>query len=744
MTEFEKIQNALLDLGWTMERGNGDHIKFTKENSPRRIIVSMSVGMEARALKNTYAEIRRIEPRFPLGRQAHMLPSEDGGADDYSIPADVPEWMYPDKPVRWTAPENRDWSKLMEEHSVMNRKYVVTDYQKTDDGTMAVIRDVHDPGTEPFAVFINELDMWAVCKCSQCHKEFPKNWLVTNDDGQLYCEDCIELLNLEKELEMETTPVEVKKEKRPVDNLAEQFPELKPIVEMLDSINAEIKTMPPEVFEERIAAVAAAVVDLPAKTKKTLIKEYSFAAAYLVPTVVQPSVPEEKVETITPAKAWNRAKDMFMVFAEERFRTDPEYMKLDEKGKIDYIQDKRAKINRCTFESSPLRNKKQKRKVVGTIATISVKDPDMAVLIYQFYDFITFELKYAFPDNPVFLLIHCPKAGIRQYTVDCDMDYEDNFNLLRENLPKSELTFLSRAGYNLMLPDYTTTQYVIVTDCIDAGICKKDEWGGNVVMTYGIKETDPDLFEHTKPIFNLTLKADTVEKPLIDALLEKWKTDFPTDAPVMVYVSRDKGKTVDVLDMTGNYKFPPGIFEEDAGPDENGEDPTLILKINSEWNNDKLGYAFQTFRGDLSENEIVTRITEALLQLATDKPEKEQNIFEQAVWELFYSMDEMYPDEDDEFDLPEPPEGVRIASVRPFAGSDEEILRTEGKVPENNPKNNDTMPNTDFLDAANPTSPDQALAPVSTRNLLKELKRRGVEFENLTITVKKSIDMNEI
>ena len=107
-------------------------------------------------------------------------------------------------------------------------------------------------------------------------------------------------------------------------------------------------------------------------------------------------------------------------------------------------------------------------------------------------------------------------------------------------------------------------------------------------------------------------------------------------------------------------------------------------------------------------------------------------------------MNDMYPDDEEEFELPEPPEGVRIASVRPFTGSDEEILRTNGKVPENNPKINDNMPNTDFLDAANPSSPDQALAPVSTRNLLKELKRRGVEFENLTITVKKSIDMNEI
>ena len=54
------------------------------------------------------------------------------------------------------------------------------------------------------------------------------------------------------------------------------------------------------------------------------------------------------------------------------------------------------------------------------------------------------------------------------------------------------------------------------------------------------------------------------------------------------------------------------------------------------------------------------------------------------------------------------------------------------------------MPQNDILDQFNPQSNYPFLATVSTRDLLKELKARGVSFDNLAITVKKAIDINDI
>ena len=97
MTEYQKIEKELLSLGWRKEHGSGDHIKFIKDDNPTKIVVSISVSTEGRALKNTYAQIRRIEPRFSLGRQKHMLENhgepDEGQGPTQTPPDGVPEWM---------------------------------------------------------------------------------------------------------------------------------------------------------------------------------------------------------------------------------------------------------------------------------------------------------------------------------------------------------------------------------------------------------------------------------------------------------------------------------------------------------------------------------------------------------------------------------------------------------------------------------------------------------------------------
>lgn len=76
MTDYVKIKDELERLGWRGEQANGDHIKFRLEGNPRYIVLSMQVNSSARAFSNMVAQIRRVEPRFSLGRPAGWVPPE--------------------------------------------------------------------------------------------------------------------------------------------------------------------------------------------------------------------------------------------------------------------------------------------------------------------------------------------------------------------------------------------------------------------------------------------------------------------------------------------------------------------------------------------------------------------------------------------------------------------------------------------------------------------------------------------
>ena len=62
---------------------------------------------------------------------------------------------------------------------------------------------------------------------------------------------------------------------------------------------------------------------------------------------------------------------------------------------------------------------------------------------------------------------------------------------------------------------------------------------------------------------------------------------------------------------------------------------------------------------------------------------------------------------------------------------------------ENNEKTS-IMENTSYLDKTNPASPNPDGGKLTTRQLLKELRLRGVNFDNLTITVRQEINLDEI
>ena len=179
MTAYQQIENELMSLGWTAEQGRGDHMKFTKDGGATYpIVVALSLKGNARAVKNTYADIRRVEPNFSLGRPVRKKTSGETGAKEPQ-PAWVPEYLSKGSAVRWTTPEKRDFSKMQDPASIMNCRYIVTDYCKKDDGTILVTICQAEGDHEPFSVNASQLESWELKRCPHCSREFPASLFRT-------------------------------------------------------------------------------------------------------------------------------------------------------------------------------------------------------------------------------------------------------------------------------------------------------------------------------------------------------------------------------------------------------------------------------------------------------------------------------------------------------------------------------------------------------------------------------------
>ena len=65
MTEFQKIQNELISLGWSVQNGRGDHKLFRKAG--KQVSISMSLSSVARNYDNVSARA----PVFRQGKKAN-------------------------------------------------------------------------------------------------------------------------------------------------------------------------------------------------------------------------------------------------------------------------------------------------------------------------------------------------------------------------------------------------------------------------------------------------------------------------------------------------------------------------------------------------------------------------------------------------------------------------------------------------------------------------------------------------
>ena len=704
MTEYQRIENELTRLGWTPQQRNGDHVMFYKPGNPEKIVVTRSVTDRGRALRNSYADIRKVEPLFSLGRQQHMLPSDEEREQEDSIPDDIPEWMLPGKPVRWTAPEKRDWSKLKEKDSVMNRKYTVSGFRETEDGTMAILTDPNTEGdSEPFTVHVDEIDSWLAPACKGCGKNFPASQLTLAKDMNYYCSDCAKVIKTGLKDSRKPEP----ERKSPVEKMAETDPDLKEALDILTKLQ-QGKVQPDEkTLAETYARFNAVYGKLSLKAKKTLGESViTKAFGSLAET------DSEKMKEITPLEAWMRSKELIYeqaVFDMERLGEIYDFEKNEKKPEFDQIK---KNVSKCTYVITKLPDRKYKRRTAANIISVTTPDERTAMAVYRSSGDIISHFHKVLPKYPTFVLLICQKAGIRQYLASLNVqDYDQELSILENNLAESEKRFLGRARLNRQLPPAPIAYEDLKKECERHGMKNSEEAQYAMSLFPDFLRPKGEPFDEAKPIYRFRIlhKGGQTGTGPTD-LRDEWSKDLPADYPLQVdYISKDQPCwTCNNLALTAtNDKS-----ENGTGEDSDGDDGTLLTVSKQDGGKIRI-------EGCGDSKVWVDHMTETFRVIATeDLPASE------AFWKALSSLWEQRGDD------------PKVRSLFEAKAGITESIKTKA--------NDNKMETKNILENTNPGSTDKAAGELTTRQLLLELKARGVQFKDLTITVKKTIDYEEL
>lgn len=206
MTDYEKIEAGLLELGYRAERGKGDHMKFTKEGSRRPITISL--GISGRSYQNAIANIRQVEPDFKLGKNVKSKSRQRADevarglkemTDDDRSCAQRYKFICGGMEVRYTSPEKKDYSRLNDPSALMSHKFLVKELKTVsgrsyvtspDDRVVILNTDL----SQEMTVSPDDIDMWKTRVCPSCGRELPMNLfpfqrLGENPDG-VCCLEC--------------------------------------------------------------------------------------------------------------------------------------------------------------------------------------------------------------------------------------------------------------------------------------------------------------------------------------------------------------------------------------------------------------------------------------------------------------------------------------------------------------------------------------------------------------------------
>lgn len=688
MTEYQKIENELLSLGWEKEQRSGDHIRFTKEGTDQFITVSMSISDKGRALKNTYADIRKAEPRFSLGRQRHMLPADDeeDAAEDAAGTQPLPEglaaWLAPGKRVRWTAPEGRDWTKLDDPGSLTGQQYTVAGYKPTDSGTMVLIRG--GDAEEPFPVKPDELDMWNAQPCSACGKRFPKNLLTTDAAGKYLCPDCAIALVSQAEEKDRLQIHAPKKKSDPVSELLENDPALSEISRCMKELEDIEKATEGNVAEiaakksELIALMKEQYLSLPSRTKKLMRKRFPEITG-------QFEEPEERKPAASLYEAW---KECLTTLYEFHYSMLP--------GSARKQQRKyKAALFASTYTVTRLSGGGKGGS--ANLITVQTKHWDTVLTLWRGSQSVIRQLRPHLPDAPTFLLAACPPAKFRQYAVDYDSDdRRADLETLKALLPEQEHRFLGRVTRNLPL---APSQDIVkpLKEALEAVGCDfTKDTGYNVY--YDVPDPDnADGYETAPSVIRADVIIGSPEAGTFEKACEAIRGADTGPDPVIVTVKDIIGDRDETIDKT------EGKLHTETEGEPGGRRILLHLERDAE--------GTTWIEHDNDTMEVIEALSDALLT------GKFTSLLAKA-----YKRTVIYG------------HSVTIPGLLP--GEDKHKNEKEN--------DNDMNEQNDILELTNPGSEFTSLRDITTRTLLKELILRGVEFNGLTVTVKKTIDPNSI
>lgn len=803
MTEYQKIENELLRLGWTAQQGKGDHIKFRKEGVAKILTVPRSIAAQGRALDNTLAKIRQMEPAFTLGRPAS---GKDAAATDLTqeqidgatLPPGTPPWIHPGASVRWTNPEGRNWALLNDSGALMNQRYIVQIITRSDrpdpNVTIQDANRAHDPFTVPAA----ELDTWKTEDCSECGKTLPENIMLHKNDGTPICQQCLSALA--KAAEKKTLTPE---SNSPYSN--REYTALKQAQDRMHLLSEKYKDVKlgdiPEKERNEMYQEYKKIIDkLPSKMRKEMINSHPELAVIF----------NDSPRTYTPYECWKR----FLTSVIQQ-TTSP-------------LSDQEAKafakrIFTCSYSNTrTLRDKNSGMDV--PVIDITVKSEDIFAFIWAYQDtaFKHFRHLYA-ADDLWCIAIQRPGGEGRQYIVNNyltsnDVKHEEPSPLdivSRLVLDKETEDVLSRTTQDSTLPCYLSAQEAIEDWAREVtGLKKEDDNVAKspfVIDGYrAVREKDIPDFKEAPSYFTFNILYDNINYPadkfqqLCSALDDAKTSTFPF--PVLLHI-RTMEKSAS--NETQRSLLPPDFgkeFDETVPETKERENygckpgQTLLRFIQNDRNNITIGWAKQyddsyirdygnkleaAFEKMLSENTLPTIALRQVLYRLFHSKNPPQIVRTLQDWlglkgygcdigntllsvsieqgkngglaYVIHTLADAHPEENEKcmqqlrnffytylHNKMETENVVQTSLWDVIEYVNEKGESRNDKPTENN--DNDMANENINLDTTNPASSNEAAGKLTTRELLKELKERGVTFQGLEVpvTVRCSVSLDEI
>lgn len=671
----------MLQCGWNVEAGRGDHMKFTKPGIHTIITIARSISDKGRDLQNTLARIRRYEPDF-------WRTSKNGtnGTDKESPEENgLPTWMQPGKKIRWTKPEKRDFTKLDDPGAVMNIAYIV---RKVNPGngentpTMLLISPASDP-VHTFRVEPAEVDAWETAACSDCGMVYPINLLAQESGGAYLCKACA--TSLIKELNEDIQGDEPSAVT--LNPSTRRLPALGALDAILSKYDRNLNL--DAIAEEDLETIKNTLMNLPSKTRKEAMKYFPQFKDFI-------TVQGQK--KLTPYEAWNIFKESYVLSKKPSSPT--------EETRLKNTLAKETAYSHHTLHYNG-----------GKLHVIEITVTDFKY-VYDFWQmtnklYVTFSKAY--PENePVAIRIHCPKEGIRQYfMMPAGEHAREVINDIKELSPEKEQDQFLRADTDTELPSIFDVMES-VSKCIN--LTTGSENNPNYILQCNLalreNERTAEHFETAKPYFEFSLEYNSSavgDKEIRDVIEAIRTLDIEAPFSLVIDSFAKENDTIASFHVFGDYfdkkennaKAKTGDGSETGTQEEEEEygigNGKTLLKI------------VDTGTG----LDIVTAETAGALN------EEEKDKYKELMRFAFSCL------------LKGKFTGIVHDAIKETIN--EELKKRENTMNENN-----------YLDSTNPASANAAAGALTTRELIRELKSRGLSFDNLRITIVQNINTDEI